>query len=493
MELVTKAVLAAPLILVLYHVVKALGRFFRDRQVLSPIPLAPNCNWLLGHVIPLAKREDPWHLLKEWLYNVSPDPIVRFRILGWNGVIVRDPHSMKQVFQTHMKSYPKDNFSLEPFLCILGTGLVTSEGQLWQQQRLLMAPALRVEILSDVVRIAKEAADRLTEKLEKVRGTGVAIDMQEEFRLLTLQVIGQAILSLPPDECDRVFPELYLPVMEENNIRTMRRWRMYFPSPDWFRHRSKVKQLDNYIIQLLRTRWRKRKGGPKAEKGDILDRIMGALEDKGEEWSVAMETQLCFEIKTFLLAGHETSAAMLSWALHELIQNPRCMQEVQKEAEQVFGAKESLPERSAVDGMQYTLSTLKESLRKYTVVPVVTRKVGVQQLELCGHKLPKGTKVVLSLQGVHDLYKDPTRFDPTRFMPGGEYEQFDEAIRPFMFVPFVQGPRNCLGQHFSLLETRVVLSLLVKRFKFTPVRKGEPRRSLIIPECIRDGLQMLIE
>lgn len=117
---------------------------------------------------------------------------------------------MKHVFQTNMKAYPKDKaFSYGPFLCILGTGLVTSEGDKWHQQRLLMAPALRVEILSDVVRIAKEAADRLTEKLEKLRGTGVGVDMQEEFRLLTLQVIGEAILSLPPEECDKVLHAVY--------------------------------------------------------------------------------------------------------------------------------------------------------------------------------------------------------------------------------------------------------------------------------------------
>lgn len=64
----------------------------------------------------------------------------------------------------------------------------------------------------------------------------------------------------------------------------------------------------------------------------------------------------------------------------------------------MFGAKDILPEREIVDGMQYTLSTLKESLRKYTVVPVVTRRVGIEEDELCGHRVPKGTMIVLSLQ-----------------------------------------------------------------------------------------------
>lgn len=466
--------------------------FFAKRAMLAGIPVAPGGNWLLGHVIPLAKREDPWHLMKEWLY--ASEPIVRFRILSRHGVILRDPHAIKRIFQTHMKSYPKDvDFSYKTFLPLLGTGLVTAEGALWQSQRLLMAPALRVEILSEVVRIAKVAADRLTEKLEGFRGTGEVVDMEEEFRLLTLQVIGEAILSLPPEECDKVFPELYLPVMEENNIRTMRRWRMYIPSPDWFRQNYRMRELNKYIKALLRRRWNDRQCGNKAEKGDILDRIMEAIEDKGEKWNAGLEEQLCYEVKTFLLAGHETSAAMLSWSLYELTQNPHCMAKVQGEAHDVFGREDILPERKAVDAMQYTLSTLKESLRKYTVVPVVCRSVGVSQDELCGHPIPKDTLVVCSLQGVHDLYKDPDTFNPDRFMPGGEYENFDGAIRPFMFVPFIQGPRNCLGQHFSLLESRVVLSLLVKRFTFTPTVEGPPRRSLIIPESLRDGLKMRID
>lgn len=131
-------------------------------------------------------------------------------------------HLIKRIFQTEQRLFLKDvDLAYYTFLPILGTGLVTSDGNLWQKQRLLMSYVLRVEILDEVVIIAKQAVQRLAQKLNKIkfntdyfdihlkllyliRGKNIAIDLEEEFRLLTLQVIGYAILSLSPEECDNV-------------------------------------------------------------------------------------------------------------------------------------------------------------------------------------------------------------------------------------------------------------------------------------------------
>lgn len=155
-----------------------------------------------------------------------------------------------------------------------------------------------------------------------------------------------------------------------------------------------------------------------------------------------------------------------------------------------------------------------ESLRKYSVVPVVTRRVAADDT-ICGHHIPKDTYLACCLQAVHNSWRQPESWRPERFLPGGEYDGFKEDIRPFMvpflasagaligpsclqcpcrtactlrckcrclkgvprqgsgggadcmrmplqFVPFIQGPRNCLGQYFALLEARIVLGLLVK-------------------------------
>lgn len=482
--------------LLLTNFVLAILRFLRREMMLRAIPSAPGGNPLLGHALALLrapeKGKGAWDLIEEWA-NVKGN-ICRFRILGTHSVVVADPGALKRVFQTKFKSYSKDlRLSYHPFLPILGTGLVTADGDLWQKQRLLMAPALRVDILDDIIPIAKRAVDRLSGKLEGARGTGKAIHLEEEFRLLTLQVIGEAILSLPPEECDRVFPQLYLPVMEEANQRVLRPHRKYLPTPSWFAFRSNVAALNAYLVGLIRSRWQARMAGKVPQGGDILDRILAAIEASGTKWDASIETQLCYEVKTFLLAGHETSAAMLMWSVFELSQNEAARKEVIAEAEVAFGADEGTPSRRAADDMPYTLAVLKEALRRYSVVPVVTREL-VEDDTLAGYRIPAGTMITCQVQCVHNQWRDPTAFRPDRFMPGGEYDQFDESIRPYMFLPFIQGPRNCLGQHLALLEARVVLSLLTKRFRFTPLDANAGKRHpTVIPVASIAGMPVRVD
>jgi len=454
------------------------------------IPSAPEGNWLLGHVIPLAKN-CAWEKMYEWV-GASP-PLIKFRIFHRIGVVVGDPRGLKRIFQTRFKLYDKDlDFSYNPFLPILGTGLVTANGDHWQKQRILMAPALRIDMLDAILPIAKRATDRFCDKFERFRGTGEPVDVEEEFRLLTLQVIGEAILSLAPEECDRVFPALYLPVMEESNRRVLEPWRYLFPTTV-LRYNSLVGKLNSYIIDIVRRRRVDRAAGMKL-KGDILDRILTSVEERGEKWGPALETQLCFEMKTFLLAGHETSAAMLTWSLFELSGNAKALEAVRRDADAAqLGPANDSPSRAAVDDMIYTLGCLKESLRKYSVVPVVTRNMNAED-DICGYHLPAGSWIICHLQKVHHLYQDPLEWRPERFMPGGEYDQFPEDIRPYMFVPFIQGPRNCLGQYFALLEARVVLGTLAKRFTFTPVDGVEQGKThpTVIPVGPLHGMKMYV-
>ena len=152
-------------------------------------------------------------------------------------------------------------FSYKHFLPILGTGLVTSDGELWQRQRLLLSGHLRVEILEDIVGIAQRAADRFLAKFERYEGTGEPVNLAEELRHLTLQVIGEASLSLSADESDSTFPYLYLPIMEEANRRVFEPWRAFLPTRTWFQHRERIKALNAYITGLLRERWAERGGG----------------------------------------------------------------------------------------------------------------------------------------------------------------------------------------------------------------------------------------
>lgn len=367
-------------------------------------------------------------------------------------------------------------FSYKHFLPILGTGLVTSDGELWQRQRLLLSGHLRVEILEDIVGIAQRAADRFLAKFERYEGTGEPVNLAEELRHLTLQVIGEASLSLSADESDSTFPYLYLPIMEEANRRVFEPWRAFLPTRAWFQHRERIKALNAYITGLLRERWAERGGGGGGPPRDMVDRIMDSLVKRKERWTRAVEKQLCYEVKTFVLAGHETSAAMLAWSVYELQRRPDALARVREEADQAMPEPRVVPEKAAVMEMDFTLGALKEALRLYSVVPVVTRVSGQDEV-LGGTTVPRGTVVGVLIQGVHNdpaNWEEPELYRPERFTEG-------RRPKPFTFLPFIDGPRNCLGQHLALIEGRVVLGRLLQRFDFRPVdeRQGQKHPSVV--------------
>ena len=473
------------------------GGYLRRAQALRRAPWVPGGNPFVGHALHLAGAS-PWDVFEGWLVagvRGVREAVVAFRILHKHMVLTDDADVIKQIFSSRMKCFEKDlGFSYYPFLPILGTGLVTSEGALWQKQRIMVSSHLRIEILDDIVEIADKATERLAQKLEALRGTGAHIEMAEEFRHVTLQVIGEAILSLTPEEADRVFPHLYLPIMEEANARVFSPWREWLPTSTWFAHKRNVRALNRYIKDILRQRWAARypdgeAGGPARPPADIVDRIMDSMVSKGERWNAVAETQLCYEIKTFVLAGHETSAAMLAWSLYELSQHPECRRKAVAEANGVFTGPGVVPSRDAVAGMDYCLGVLKESLRKYSVVPVVTR-TAAQAIRLNGHEIPVGTVVGVVIQAVHNSAKywpEPERYRPERFLPGA-------PIQPCTFLPFIEGPRNCLGQHLALLEGRVVLAKLIQRFTFTPVDDREgTKHPTVVPIAPLFNMRMTVD
>eukprot|EP00729_Bicosta_minor_P000691 gene691-20261_t len=497
---VTELLMLAAVVLATLWLLK---RFVYNTKIwwnLRQIPMPPGNLPIFGHALAIGAGA-PWDCMLNWAREYGKEEtknLLQINFLGNTGIIVTDPEQLKHVMDKKQRNYAKDiGLSYKPFLHILGTGLVTSMGESWKKQRKLMAGTMRQDILEETADVAKRAVDRLTVKLEKYRGTGKPVEIAEEFRVLTLQVIGELILSLPPDESERVFPELYLPIVEEANIRVWQPWRPWIPNAHNRKYNKTVDELNKYVSDLIRDRWAKRveikKAGKEAPMADILDRAMSAIDP--DAWGEHSVKQLRDEIKTFLLAGHETSASMLTWSLFELSQNKETLQKTVDEGNAVFagrgkadGKVDDMPSKGELQELKYTVAVLKESLRKYTLVPMVTR-VSLEDDVMDGHTIPAGTKVFINMKAVHmnpKLWPDPLVFKPERFQ-----EKFD----PWNFNAFINGPRNCLGQHLALLEARIVLSLLHQRFKFTPVdpvKAGEVH-TYMVPTCPANGMHVLVE
>lgn len=482
LNVATVCVLAGAVCFVGILLFKLLGFCLSQRKLekaMVNIPRIPGNS--LSHIKQLLSNP-PWDVMEEW--GEKYGSMVRFSFFGHNVMIVSEPELVKHIL-TKFRVYQKDSMSYSHFKDILGTGLVTSNGEYWKRQRALVATVFRTTILEEAATISYAATDDLTAKLEKIRGTGKSIQIGEEFRHLTLQVIGKAILSMSFEESDRIFPELYLPIVEECNIRVWHPYRAFLPTPSNFRYRKAVSALNSFVTNLIEERKEQIDNGERDGNVDILDRCIAGVAGR---WSKEVVRQLRDEVKTFILAGHETSSMMLTWALYQLTQNPECMKKAKAEADMVFNTPDgSFPPFEKLEKLEYTFNVLRETLRLYSIVPIVNREAHESE-DIAGYHIPKGATIAVHIARVHHSeanWKEPMKFQP---------ERFEEYFDPWTFLPFVNGPRNCIGQHFALLESKIVLALLLHRFNWKPAPEETGKRHpYLVPTCPESGMLMQVE
>lgn len=326
-------------------------------------------------------RFRPWDLMANW--HKMYGPIVCFPLLGATMFSIGSPALMKIVLQSKIAAVKKDVRNvMKPFLVILGTGIVTSEDESWMKQRLKMSHPLRRDVLEIIPHQTLLAVQRLMAVMDKACETGEPIPVGSSLRHLTLQVISGTFLSLSAEESDSTFAEMYLPIVEESNLRVWYPYRSYlFMTPAFWKQIFYTRRLNNYVSKLIRQRWQLRRKeaevGSMDREEDILDLVLKVCEKDFPDANVLPESvvmQLRDEMKTFMLAGHETSAAMMTWAIYELVGNVALMNRVAEEGRRVFGTMPDLVSASCSDlPSAETLATLElsEATLKVRFTPVL--------------------------------------------------------------------------------------------------------------------------
>jgi cytochrome P450 len=204
------------------------------------------------------------------------------------------------------------------------------------------------------------------------------------------------------------------------------------------RFRRALEPVDRELFDLIRAR----RGDPGLEeRDDILSLLLLARHEDGSPMS---DQELRDELMTLLVAGHETTATSLSWALERLVRHPDKMERL----------------RAGED--EYVDAVAKEALRLRPVIPIVVRRL-TEPFEVGGYTLPAGVTVAPCIYLVHrraDVYPDPYAFRPERFLeqPAGTYT----------WIPFGGGVRRCIGGSFAVLEMKTVLSAIAERVWLTP-------------------------
>jgi cytochrome P450 len=334
---------------------------------------------------------------------------------------------------------------------ILGDGLVTSAGDVHKRQRKLIAPGLTKKEVGSYA----ETMARLTD--DKLAGwrDGHEIDALEEMAGLTLNIatttmfgtsftgdasaIGRAVHEAADYIAYRLGSLIHLPLA--------------WPLPRHTRLRRAVAALDRVVFELIA----ERRADP-TPKSDILGMLLAARDDDG---SGMHDQQVRDEVMTLFVAGHETTANALTWALDLLARHPDIAERLASEARAVLAGR--APRLEDLPALPYALQVFKETMRLYPPAYMVGREA-TTAVTLRGFELPAGATVIVSMYGMHrrdDLFPEPERFDPDRFAPERE-----QALPRGAYLPFADGPRVCIGNHFALMEGQLVLAHLAQHVRF---------------------------
>ncbi|KAF2886530.1 hypothetical protein ILUMI_19644 [Ignelater luminosus] len=175
------------------------------------------------------------------------------------------------------------------------------------------------------------------------------------------------------------------------------------------------------------------------------------------------------EVDTFMFEGHDTTTACISFMLLLLACHQDIQEKVVEELQDVFGESDRAPTYQDLQNLQYLDRVIKESLRLYPSVPFISRVSDDEIQTYTGYTIPKNTILQIHIYDVHhnpEIYPDPERFDPDRFLP-------ENAARrhPFAYIPFSAGPRNCIGQKFAFLEIKTIVSYILRNFVLEQVDK----------------------
>ncbi|KMQ86540.1 cytochrome p450 4v2 [Lasius niger] len=207
------------------------------------------------------------------------------------------------------------------------------------------------------------------------------------------------------------------------------------------------------------------------------------LDQNEKDEAPLTDDELIAQVNTFMFAGHDTTAIALTCTLFLLGNNLDHQEKVHEELEEVFKDSKTPASVKELSQLKYLDRIIKETLRLYPSVPTITRKLA-EEVKIGDYTLPKDVTVVFHILLLHtnpQVWSDPKKFDPDRFLPENSKHR-----HPYAYIPFSAGPRNCIGQRFALLEEKTILTAILRKWRVKSVKTTDAiqyEASIIIRPC----------
>ncbi|MCA1749882.1 MAG: cytochrome P450 [Parasphingopyxis sp.] len=413
-----------------------------------------------------------------WSEKAFTEPHIRREVFGFTVHIPLDPDAIQRVFQTNAANYAKPDIAKRLAGPLIGRGLLMADGGLWRKQRRIVAANFTPPAVDGLIPAFAGAAQD-----EAAGWAPGERDMAAAATRATMRIIADTLFGGDPR---LKTPEAMRHIANALAAGGAARVSAILRLPDigWSPTLRRGRKGQLFLRKTLADLVRERAAGEPQD--DFLGSLIAALTQQfGRDEGLQLAVD---NAATFYLAGHETTANAVSWALFLLSEQPVWQDRAAAEAAAALaegGDDADLPER-----LPLLRQVLDETLRLYPSAPRFDRQA-IEADALGEHAIAPGDIISIWPWLLHrhkSLWDDPDAFDPERFGPGGEKQR-----HRFQYFPFGGGPRTCVGAHFARVEALAILAYWLAGWRFTPVPGHEVETSGSVTLRPKDGLPLRIE
>lgn len=416
----------------------------------------------------------PARLYRAWM--------AEFRTPFFRSYMCNDPKLVDLVLKERPDDFPKSDRVGEGLRPLLGNSVFVTNGETWKRQRRIIDPAFEGGRLRDTFPAMWDAGLAAVARLDPLAG-GEPVEIEAETSHAAADVIFRTLFSIPIEH--EVAGQVFHEFRDHQRSQPVLNLGAFLPLPRWMPrfHRRRTKAtarvIRRLITQLTAERMREIEAGTAPD--DLASKIMTTADPvTGDRFDTE---EMVDQVAIFFLAGHETSASALAWALYLLATHPDWQDRVAQEAQAALDPDK--PDFATLSKLRITRDVFREALRLYPPVPMMVRETACPEY-FRDRDVPKGSQIVLSPWHLHRherLWESPDDFDPGRFAT----ENGRECLRS-AYIPFSAGQRVCAGAGFAMAEGVILLAMLTRAYRFEAVAECPPMPVAHLTVRGRDGI-----
>ncbi|MFC6639396.1 cytochrome P450 [Sulfitobacter sp. JBTF-M27] len=444
-----------------------------------------------AHPVRVPLVTEPWGILKSLqmarrnVLSIIPDLATRQPMVsgktGKRWHMVMEPTAIREMLLDRLEDYPKSVVTKNLLKPAIGESLFIAEGAHWRWQRRAAAPVFSHRNVMNLSPIMTAAAERAAERITQAGPR--AVNMLDEMVTTTFDVIGDVTFSggdtFDRDSVHKAIDQ-YIAEAGKISLFDILGFPDWVPRPGRLMSGPALKEMKAMADQAIEARAaRGHEGVP-----DLLDLL---LEGEDPKTKRRMSTaELRDNLLTFIVAGHETTALTLAWAMYLVGFDQDVQDRARAEAQSVLQGRACTGDD--VENLPFIRMIIDEALRMYPAAGIISRTAQKKDT-LGGREILPGDTVMIPIYALgrhHQLWEDPDAFRPERFADR-------KAIDRYAYLPFGDGPRICIGASFALQEAVIILATMLSRFKFTPVPGKEPEPVMILTLRPDGGVWMTAE